>query len=84
MIKVGSRDPVTRKLIGYKSIQYDENGWADAKLYLPKDYDLQIIKTDDGKTYRGWHTGKHWDGLNFGDKKVLYWKRYLQWDLEDD
>lgn len=63
------------KLFTYKHVEY-KDGWADAKLYLPCDFDLILMKLSDGSTKAGWSTGTNWDGLNMlPTDKVLYWKR---------
>ena len=76
MMKVG-RDIVqmgekVRKFL-YSDVKYDADGWAEAKKFMPADYDLVFMKTEK-KTYNGWASGKIWDGLKIPDEPVLYWK----------
>lgn len=65
----------TRKF-SYRDILFDEDGWADAKKYLPGDYDLVFLDIEGKPPTSGWSIGDDWDGLYIekGDK-VLYWKR---------
>ena len=64
-----------QRKFGYRDIPFDQDGWADAKKYLPEDYDLMFLKTKD-KTYNGWSIGTKWDGKSIdSDAEVLYWKR---------
>lgn len=75
-----------RKKVGYKyegdkaPFQYKQvlylDGWADAQRYLPADYDLVLLKLDNGRVRAGWSTGCGWDGLKLQpEERVLYWKR---------
>lgn len=79
MIKVGTlRDPTGSKSKGYWSysdVKIDKEGWADASQYLPADCDLVYYRTEEEKTRKGWHCGKHWDGLHFKKEDVVkFWK----------
>ena len=72
MVLVGEK----KRKLSYRDIKYDPDGWVDAKVYLPGDYDLMYLKIKDKKSKSGWVVGKNWDGLKIenGDE-VLYWKR---------
>ncbi len=77
MKKVGKRDydyPAGR-ILSYKNVKTMPDGWVDATLYLPADYDLVQIRTEQGiKT--GWHDNYKWDGeMISGDKKILAWRK---------
>jgi len=64
-----------KRKLSYRDVKFDPDGWSDAKLFLPADFDLVFIKTKE-KTYSGWSTGSKWDGLKHKlDSEVLYWKR---------
>jgi hypothetical protein len=64
-----------KRKLSYMDVDYDPDGWADAKKFFPADFDLMLLKTKE-KTYPGWAVGKKWDGLNVKkDIEVLYWKR---------
>lgn len=55
-------------------ISLDE--WVDASKYHPGDYDLVLLKLENGITRVGWHSGFKWDGLKLEESdKILYWKR---------
>jgi len=59
----------------YTNVEYDRDGWADAKRFLPADYDLCHLKIQGKKTISGWSTGNKWDGLNLKPQdEVLFWK----------
>jgi hypothetical protein len=74
VIKVGQTLEHGKK-VTYKDFKYDYGGWADSSKYLPGDYDLCFLKTEE-KTLPGWHTGISWDGLNVPENLVVkYWKR---------
>ncbi len=60
----------------YTDVFYNEEGWADAKKFLPINYDLVLVKTKDHVVKTGWSNGFGWDGLNLeSEDEVLYWKR---------
>lgn len=60
----------------YKDIDYDEDGWADAKKFMPADFDLCLLKIKDKKSRVGWASGNYWDGLHVNSEdEVLYWKK---------
>lgn len=64
------------KTLNYADIPVDEDGWADAKEFMPADYDLCLLKIKDKKTQSGWASGLNWDGLKVKDEdEVLYWKK---------
>lgn len=78
MMKVGRDyiEVVRRKKFDYRDVEFDADGWADAKKYLPADYDLMFLKVKDKKSVSGWHVGKKWDGLRLKkDDEILYWKK---------
>jgi hypothetical protein len=60
----------------YKDVEYDEEGWADAKKFMPADFDLVFLKVNGKKSISGWYAGYQWDSLNYNKiDKVLFWKR---------
>jgi len=62
--------------LSYWNIPADEDGWVDAKQYLPADYDLCFLKLKDKKSRFGWSSGFSWDGLNITkEDEILYWKK---------
>ena len=65
----------------YKDVEYDMDGWADSKKYLPEDFDLVYMRLKREKTIPGWISGSSWFGLRFksGDV-VLFWKRSHEGD----
>lgn len=78
MQKVGSKlTSDNKKLFSYSMVKYDFDGWADASLFSPADYDLVYLKIENKKKIiPGWYTGNRWDGQKLEeDQKVLFWKR---------
>lgn len=70
MIKVG------KDVENYSKVKFDADGWADAKVYSPIDFDLCILKIKDKNNKIGWKSGSSWDGLKMEDlDEVLYWKK---------
>lgn len=79
MKKVGVSflDEKRDRKFSYKNILYDENGWADAKKYIPEDFDLVSLKVKDKEPiFYGWSIGKNWDGYKIQrEDEVIAWKR---------
>lgn len=66
----------TDKVLSYKTVVSDIDGWVDAKKYLPVDYDLMYLKIKDKPTAHGWIVGRKWDGLKIKpEDEILYWKK---------
>jgi hypothetical protein len=60
----------------YKDVEYDIDGWADCKRFLPDDYDLVFLRLFREKTIPGWISGSSWYGLRLKkEDSVTYWKR---------
>lgn len=67
-------------LYAYKDLNYDVDGWADAKTCLPDDFDLVYLRLKREKTIPGWVSGAIWYGMRLKkDDEVMFWKR-----LEED
>jgi hypothetical protein len=65
-----------KKLFSYTQVEYDCDGWADAKRFLPMLYDLCLLKLKTNETKAGWSSGANWDGKNVKPEDVvLFWKR---------
>lgn len=84
MIKIGSQKGTKLNANGkeinefyvYSDAHHDEDGWVDAKKFMPIDFDLCFLKIKDKKSCMGWSSGTVWDGLKLAkDDEVLYWKR---------
>ena len=64
----------------YRDISFDVDGWADAKNFLPENFDLVYLKSPDReKILSGWISGKRWDGYRIEDNQkinVTHWKRH--------
>lgn len=78
MIKVGEAKEEIKKSprYSYYDVQFNEDGWADAQLYLPADYDLLTLIVRGRGKVSGWSVGHFWDGGNLRKQdKVLFWKR---------
>lgn len=75
-MKVGKDILSTGRKLSYQGVKYDKDGWANAKDYLPDDYDLMYLQIKDKEPCHGWISGKRWTGLKVkpGDE-ILYWKR---------
>ena len=66
----------------YRDVEYDIDGWADSKRFLPEDFDLVFMRLKREKTITGWVNGNTWDGLRLkDDDEVLFWKRNEERDL---
>jgi hypothetical protein len=75
-----SRKPI---YFTYKDIEYDIDGWADCKRFLPEDFDLVLMRLKREKTINGWISGLAWNGLRLKpDDEVLFWKRRLELSVE--
>lgn len=73
--KINSKGQCVTVDYAYSDVTFDEDGWADAKLFMPGDFDLCHLKIKDKKTKPGWASGNKWDGLNVTlDDEILYWK----------
>lgn len=71
--KVGAKN---QKKFMYRDVFFDVNGWAKSTDYLPLDYDLVYVMTDNGRSYSAWHTGQEWDGTKINpDMKIVAWRR---------
>jgi hypothetical protein len=67
---------VSRDNISYLDVSYDNDGWADAKKYLPCDFDLVLLKRKDGRILKGWSVSNSWDGLRLKKTdEIVQWKR---------
>jgi hypothetical protein len=65
-----------KKIFSYTQVEYDCDGWADAKRFLPMLFDLCLLKLKTHKTKPGWSSGPGWDGKDLQpEDQVLYWKR---------
>lgn len=76
--KVGVSKCHTNKnnLFSYRDVDFDDDGWADAKRFLPHDYDLMYLKLKDKGVISGWVAYEEWQGLRLkSNDEVLYWKR---------
>ncbi len=60
----------------YLKVRFDEDKWADASCYLPKDFDLCYCKIENIRHIcAGWHNGNIWDGVFIKpEHKIEYWK----------
>lgn len=60
----------------YRDFQYDIDGWADSKRFLPADFDLVLMRLEREKIIPGWLSGICWNGLRLKpDDKIMFWKR---------
>lgn len=83
IIKVGMPLPgqhglKTPKRWRYKHCTYDDEMFADATKYLPRDYDICDVKVQQeaSKIFSAWHTGVGWDGHKLlSDYVVTKWRR---------
>lgn len=59
-----------------KDVIYDIDGWADAKRFLPEDFDLVYLRLKRNRTIPGWINGLSWHGSRLKtNDEVLFWKR---------
>lgn len=79
--KVGTKGS-NGKFINYRDVEADDDGWVNANLFLPPDYELCYLKTSE-KTISGWHITSGWDGHRLlSTDNVLYWKRNADYNNE--
>jgi hypothetical protein len=63
------------KTLTYKNIPRDQDGWVNAKNYMPADFDLCLLKITNKPIIAGWSNGLSWDGLKIKKTdEVLKWK----------
>ncbi len=74
--KLNANGKLINEYYTYQDAKQDDDGWVDAKLFMPVDYDLCQLKIKDKKSRMGWAARTVWDGLKLavGDE-ILYWKR---------
>lgn len=85
MIRVGRSKYEGRRhpTYTYKDVRYGVDGWADAKKYLPIEFDMVMLFTKNHKVLFGWSTGTDWDGLRIDiDEDIIAWKREPQERIE--
>lgn len=62
------------KFLLYSHIPVDEEGWADAKQFLPLRGDLVLLQMSD-REINGWWAGEYWYGLRVkSTDRVKKWK----------
>lgn len=62
-------------LLTYSRVKKDFDGWVKAEDYLPEDFDLVLLKIDNG-IKKGWWAGNKWDGLRYYEgEEVKFWKK---------
>jgi hypothetical protein len=85
MQKVGNKLPgQPNKYFTYPMCDYDKDGYSDATLFHPLDYDLLTVKLKGKKnTIKAWCCGNSWDGLLMEDGDIVtFWKKSKQEDEE--
>jgi hypothetical protein len=79
---VNKRGIEVKKQVGYQDVPYDKDGWADASLFLPREFDLVRLKTSTNKEVNGWLSTTMWDGLKLKKSdQVVGWKRMLKSEI---
>ena len=74
MIYVG--DIKRQGYVLYCDVEYDKNGWADARNCTPIPFDLVYIKTDKNKILVGWWKGSAWYSTRLKeDDHVIKWRK---------
>lgn len=59
----------------YIKVDYDRDGWADADIWLPDDFDLCYLRCPNGNVKIGWRSCGHWDGFHVDRYDDFnYWK----------
>lgn len=86
MIKVRELKPSGKKRYSYKDVVHAENGWVNARLYLPADYDLMAVKVKGRNSIlSGWCVGRNWEGGTLENQdEVLFWKKPAVDRVESD
>lgn len=58
-------------------MSYNSTEWVEANKSKPQPYELVEMIDKKGKTYRGWWTGMHWDGLRVEyEPEIIKWRKY--------
>ena len=85
MLKVGiTKKSRSSRTTSYLDVIFDRHGWADSSRFLPADYDLICMLTEDGQMMPGWCVGKEWEGCRYKKEKhsVIAWrKRDIEYDV---
>lgn len=69
------------KRIGLAGLKYNKkiygtDGFADAKEFVPIQFDMCQLILNSGKSILGWWTGSGWDGLKVKvDDPVIRWRK---------
>lgn len=59
-----------------RRIVFDKNGYACCKAHPPEDYDLVVLKREDGREMFGWKQGNGWGGRHVTkEDNFVKWKR---------
>lgn len=81
MIKVG-KDRISDyskkngyRIANYKDVIYDFDDWVDANKFIPMDFDLVTLRSNN-KEFKGWSVGMSWDGYRHtGKEEILQWRK---------
>lgn len=74
--KTGKRKKIPVFYSYLKDVIYDIDGWADAKKFLPEDFDLVYMRLKRKRKIPGWINGLSWHGSRLRpNDEVLFWKR---------
>lgn len=64
------------KTLDYSMVKTDSKGFADAREFIPVEYDLVVLITDRKRRVIGWWTGHEFYSRNLiADEKVCLWKK---------
>ena len=75
-IKYPPNDGTYDRPFDYKDIIKNDDGWIDSKKYLPREYDIVLVKVDGLKPYPGWYSGSGWDGARYRKwHTIRAWKK---------
>jgi hypothetical protein len=70
--------PGTQNKVTYKDVKRNKRGWVESNQFIPRDYDLVMIRFSTGKITYGWTRGRIWEGvLVTPDVIVEQWKRKI-------
>jgi len=64
------------RLVAYRDVRKERDGWVDVKKYLPDDFDLVTMNVLGRKPCAGWLCGTKWVGLRLRQGDIVKgWKR---------
>ena len=78
-MKVGTYYSRIGRVFAYRDVKSDEDGWVSPDQFLPEEFEIMSIQTEEGKIKKGWFSGLAWDGSRVKrTDKIIKWRRDLE------